>query len=412
MRATRAVPTTLPLLENLMSPDTTAPRRGLKLTGVTAAIVAALIVAFGVGSRASGHARLKQWTEAQAVPSVSVVAPGTAGEASVLELPGRIEAHARAPIHARVSGYLKSWKVDIGARVKAGQLLAEIEAPDVQQQLLQAQADLASAQANAALAETTAKRWQSMLGSDSVSQQEVDEKNGDLKAKRALVNAERANVERLQATENFTRIVAPFDGVVTARQTDIGALINGSGTGAELFVVSDLSRLRVYVNVPQNYATSITAGSTATVDVPERPGLHFDATVEAFSQAVNAATGTTLVQLSVDNADAGLLPGGYANVRFALAQDTAALRIPASALIFDQSGLRVATVRGDKVAFKPVTIARDLGKTIEIATGLDAQDRVIETPPDGVAEGDAVRVVEVPAKDTAAAPGKVANAKN
>ncbi|HSX59252.1 MAG TPA: efflux RND transporter periplasmic adaptor subunit [Tahibacter sp.] len=381
-----------------MSSDPTAPRRGLKATGLAAAILAALVVAFGIGTRASGHARLKEWTEAQAVPSVSVVLPGTSGEGRSLELPGRIEAHARAPIHARVSGYLKSWKVDIGARVKAGQLLAEIEAPDVQQQLLQARADLASSEANAALAETTARRWQSMLGSDSVSQQEVDEKNGDLKAKQALVKAARANVERLQATENFTRIVAPFDGVVTARETDVGQLINGSGAGAELFVVSDVSRLRVYVNVPQTHAASIAVGSDATIAVPERVGVTYAARVEALSQAVNAATGTTLIQLSVDNAGGELLPGGYADVTFALAQNAAALRIPASALIFDQGGLRVATVAGDKVAFKAVTIARDLGRAVEIATGLDAADRVIETPPDGVAEGDPVRVVDAAAK--------------
>ncbi len=394
-----------------MPSDPTAPRRGLKLTGVAAAAVAALVVALGIGSRASGHAKLKEWTQAQAAPSVRVVTPGTAGEASALALPGRIEAYSRAPIHARVSGYLKSWKVDIGARVKAGQLLAEIEAPDVQQQLLQAKADLASAEANAALAETTARRWQSMLGSDSVSQQEVDEKNGDLKAKRALANAARANVERLQATENFTRIVAPFDGVVTARETDVGALINGSGSGAELFVVSDTSRLRIYVNLPQSYATSIAAGSEARIDVPERPGQHYTAKVEAFSQAVNAATGTTLIQLSVDNAGGELLPGGYANVSFALPGNGAALRIPASALIFDQSGLRVATVNGDKVAFKPVTIARDLGKSVEIATGLTAEDRVIETPPDGVAEGDSVHIVDNAAAPAAAA-GKTGNGKN
>jgi RND family efflux transporter MFP subunit len=396
-----------------MSPDTTAPRRGLKLTGIAVAVIAALVVAVGIGTRASGNARLKEWTQAQAVPSVSVVTPGLPGDAQALQLPGRIEAYARAPIHARVSGYLKSWKVDIGAKVKAGQLLAEIEAPDVQQQLLQAKADLASAEANAALAGTTAKRWQSMLGSDSVSQQEVDEKNGDLQAKRAMVNAARANVERLQANENFTRIVAPFDGVVTARDTDVGALINGSGAGAELFVISDTSRLRIYVNVPQSYATSIGADSAATIDVPERAGKRYAAKVEAFSQSVNAATGTTLVQLSVDNADGELMPGGYATVSFSLAQDTAALRIPSSALIFDQGGLRVATVSADKVAFKPVTIARDLGKTVEIATGLTAQDRVIETPPDGVAEGDAVHVVDTAAaKPAAAAPaGKQNNGK-
>ena len=389
-----------------MSPDRIAPaasRRGLKLTGVAAAVIAALVVAFGIGSRASGNASLKEWTDKQAVPSVSVVLPAPPGEASSLDLPGRIEAYARAPIHARVSGYLKSWKVDIGTKVTAGQLLAEIEAPDVEQQLLQAKADLASAEANAALAGTTAKRWQSMQGTDSVSQQEVDEKNGDLDAKRALAKAARANVERLQATENFTRILAPFDGVVTARETDVGALINGAGTGAELFVISDTTRLRVYVNVPQSYATSIKPGSTATIDVPERVGKHYEAKVEAFSQSVNAATGTTLIQLSVDNANSELLPGGYANVSFALPHDLTTLRVPASALIFDQAGLRVAAVEGDKVVFKPITIARDMGKTVEIATGLAATDRVIETPPDGVAAGDLVHIVENAPKGTKAA---------
>jgi len=189
-----------------------------------------------------------------------------------------------------------------------------------------------------------------------------------------------------------------------------GALINGSGTGAELFVVSDISRLRIYVNVPQSYVTSINAGSEARIDVPERAGQHYAAKVEAFSQAVNAATGTTLIQLSVDNAAGELMPGGYANVSFSLPQNGSALRVPASALIFDQSGLRVATVSGDKVAFKAVTIARDLGKTVEIATGLAAGDRVIETPPDGVAEGDTVHVVDNAAAPAAA--GKAGNGKN
>ncbi|TDR38697.1 RND family efflux transporter MFP subunit [Tahibacter aquaticus] len=398
-----------------MSPDTSPPRRGLKLAGLAIAVAAALVVTVGLVTRASGNARLKEWTQAQATPSVSVVSPAGSGDASALQLPGRIEAYARAPIHARVSGYLKSWKVDIGTPVKAGQLLAEIEAPDVEQQLLQAKADLASAEANAALAETTARRWQSMLGSDSVSQQEVDEKNGDLKAKRALVNASKANVERLQANQNFTRIVAPFDGVITARQTDVGALISGSGGGAELFVVSDTSRLRIYVNVPQSYASSIGPGSTAKMEVPEHAGRSYEAKVEAFSQAVNAATGTTLIQLSVDNPKGELMPGGYATVSFALPQNAAALRIPASALIFDQGGLRVATVSGDKVAFKPITIARDLGKTVEIATGLSAEDRVIETPPDGVAEGDAVHIVDTaaakPAAPVAPAAAKATDAK-
>jgi RND family efflux transporter MFP subunit len=265
----------------------------------------------------------------------------------------------------------------------------------VEQQLLQAQADLASAEANEALAASTAKRWQSMLGSDSVSKQEVDEKAGDLDAKKALVNAQRANVARLKTMQGFTRIVAPFDGVVTARETDVGALINAGGSGQELFVVSDIRRLRLYVNVPQVFAANLKTGTKAKITVPEHPGREYMASVEASSGSVNVATGTTLLQLAVDNANGELLPGGYADVSFELAQNAALLSVPASALIFNKDGLRVATI-GEKneVVFKTVTIARDHGATVEIATGLQAQDRVIETPPDGLTAGTAVRIVD------------------
>jgi len=324
------------------------------------------------------------------------VTPGSAGTASVLDLPGRLEATSRAPLYARVSGYLKKWNVDIGAHVRAGQLLAEIEAPDVEQQFLQAQADLATAEANASLARSTAERWQSMRETDSVSKQDADEKAGDYAPKQAIVDAQRANVERLRTMRGFTRIVAPFDGVVTARETDIGALINAGagGNGQELFVVSDTRRLRVYVNVPQVFAGNLTHGMKASLSVPERAGKKYEGVVEAASGAVDAATGTTLIQLSVDNAAGELMPGGYASVSFQLAHDASLLRVPASALIFDKGGLSVATLDPqNKVVLKTVTIARDHGATIDVATGLDAGDRIIETPPDGIATGNPVRVV-------------------
>lgn len=379
-------------------PSLSAPsHRGLRIAGVIALIVALAIVVSGLVTRASGNARLREWTDAQAIPTVDVAVPTSAGDAGTLELPGRLEAYSRAPLYARVSGYLKSWKVDIGAPVKAGDLLAEIEAPDLDQQLLQTKANLATAQANAALASTTAKRWHSLLKTGAVSQQDVDEKDGDLAAKQAIVKASQADMERLQALKGFTRIVAPFDGVVTARNTDVGALINvGGAAGQELFVVSDTKKLRVYVSVPQTYVPSIPEGTRATITVPERAGRKYTATVESSSQAVNVSSGSTLMQLGLDNANGDLLPGGFANVSLQLPGNASALRIPSSALLFDKNGLRVATLgKDDKVVLKKVTIARDFGQTIEIGSGLAADDRVIQSPPDGIADGDAVRVAEI-----------------
>ena len=376
-------------------------RRGLRVAGVLAVIVAIAIVVTGLVTRASGNARLREWTDSQSVPTVAVIAPTAQGDNGTLDLPGRLEAYSRAPLYARVSGYLKSWSADIGATVKAGQLLAEIEAPDLDQQFLQSKANLATAQANVALAGTTAKRWQELLKTGAVSKQDVDEKNGDLAAKQAIVNADKADLDRLQALKNFTHIVAPFDGVVTARNTDVGALINvGSSAGQELFVVSDTKKLRVYVSVPQTYVPSIPPGTKATITVPERPGKKYEATVESSSQAVTASSGSTLMQLGVDNANNDLLPGGFANVSLQLPSNASALRIPSSALLFDKHGLRVATLdKDDKIRLKPVTIARDLGQVIEIGSGLVADDRVIQSPPDGVQDGDAAHVAE-PVKAT------------
>lgn len=374
-----------------MSPDTGR----LRIAGIVAAVIVIAVVTGGIVSRSVSAGHVREWTDEQAVPTVAVVTPTGGGKASALELPGRLEATSRAPLYARVSGYLKTWKVDIGARVKSGELLAEIEAPDVEQQLLQAQADLATAEANAALASSTATRYQSMLGTNAVSRQAAEEKAGDLAAKQAVVKAQRANVERLRTMMQFTRIVAPFDGVVTARHTDVGALISAGGNGQELFVVSDIRRLRVYVSVPQVFASQLPNGTKAAIAVPEHPGSSYPAVVEAASGAVNAATGTTLIQLSVDNGTGDLLPGGYASVTFELPQDTSLLSVPASALIFDRKGLYVATLDAQNhVMLKTVTIARDDGSTIQIATGLDAKDRVIESPPDGVAAGSLVRVVD------------------
>ncbi len=380
------------------SPVAAISPRALRLGGLTLALLALAVVVAGVVVRRSDAATLKERADAMAVPTVVLISPGKAGAASgALDLPGRLEAQSRAPIYARVSGYLKSWKVDIGAPVKAGQLLAEIETPDLDQQLLQARADLASAQANASLAAATAKRWQSLLASDSVSRQEADEKANDAATKQAMVNAAQANVDRFLATKNFTRIVAPFDGTVTARATDVGALINagGGGPGQELFVVSDTRKLRVYVSVPQTYVALVKRGSPAQLRVPDRPGQVYTAAVESMSNAVASGSGSMLIQLAVDNAKGELLPGGFASVRLDLPANAQALSIPPSALVFDKAGLRVATVdAANKVRLKAVTIFRDHGKTIELATGLAPDDRVIESPPDGLAEGDEVRIAQ------------------
>lgn len=385
-----------------MSPENAAPPRKLGLAGAIGVLLAGAVVATGLVARTDHARQLREWTAEHAVPTVAVVAPGTHAAAGTLDLPGRLEAQARAPLYARVPGYLKGWNADIGTPVKAGQVLAEIETPDLDQQLAQARADLASATSNATLAETTATRWQTMVATGAVSKQAADEKSGDAQAKRALVASAQANVERMLAMKGFARIVAPFDGIVTARNTDVGALVNaGSAAGQELFVVSDTTRLRVYVSVPQNYVPSIPPGTKARITVPEHPGRSFEAMLESSSQSVSAASGSTLMQLAVDNADGALLPGGFASVGFELPRSTA-LNVPASALIFDQAGLRVATVgEGDTVVLKSVAIARDLGNVVELASGIEAGDRVIESPPDGVANGDVVRVAEAPATEPA-----------
>jgi len=376
----------------------------LRVAGVSFLILIVAILVYGMVSRAAQNSRIHDLTEAQAVPNVAVVVPSNVENHAGLDLPGRLEAYIRAPIYARVPGYLKSWKHDIGSKVKAGELLAEIDTPDLDQQLMQARADLNVAQANAKLSDITAKRWQSLSGTDAVAKQDVDQRTFTADANLAQVKAAKANVDRLVAEAGFKRLIAPFDGVVTARETDIGQLINvGATGGAELFVVSETEKLRIYVNVPQNYVPSVPSGTKATITVPERPGRTYSGTVESSAQSVNPSTGTTLMQIIVDNSAGDLMPGDYASIHLQVAPASNVLSVPSSAVIFDAKGLSIATVGGNnRVALKPVTIGRDLGAVVEVASGLAPSDRVIQNPPDGVASGDAVHVIGAPAATSVA----------
>lgn len=374
-----------------MSTNFLRSRTARAVTGIV--VVAGVVVAAGAISRHSQAERLHASATARSVPTVKLLTP-TAGAGSALELPARVEPWARAPIYARVSGYLQSYKVDIGAPVKAGQLLATIETPDVDQQLLQAQGELAVARSTLALADTTSARWKTLRAVNAVSAQEAEEKLGDSTAKKAQVQALSANVERMQQMQRYAKLVAPFDGVVTARNTDVGALISvGGSVGSELFVVSDISRLRVYVNVPQRQVALIKPGAKAVLTVPERDGKTYAATVKSLARSINTGSGAMLVQLTVDNASGELLPGAFANVRFDLPGAAGGLSVPPGALIYGKDGVRVATVdAGNHVVLKPVTVGRDLGSVVEVASGIGAGERVIDSPPDGIATGDAVQV--------------------
>jgi len=374
----------------IIKPDT---HRQLRVGAWVFGIVVIGLVVFGLVTRAAASKNLQQWTADQAVITVAVVSPSNNEANRSLELPGRFEAFSTAPIYARVPGYLKSWKVDIGVPVKAGQLLGEIETPDLDQQLLQARADMESAKANATLAESTLKRMQSLLDTKVISRQEYENRSGDSLAKQAQYQSANANLERLQVTKGFARITAPFNGVVTERNTDVGALINvGSSASPPLFVISDSSKLRLYINAPQNYSANIKIGDEAQITVPERQGKTYTAKVAATSGSIDARTSTTRIQLALDNTSGELLPGSYARVNFKIKGLPNTLSVPASALIFNAAGLRVATVGTDnKVLLKPISIARDLGKDLEI-NGLLAEDKVIDNPPDGISNADRVTI--------------------
>ncbi|MGZ5804265.1 MAG: efflux RND transporter periplasmic adaptor subunit [Xanthobacteraceae bacterium] len=396
-----------------MSPEPARPvlsRKGLRRAAIAAASAGVLIVVAGIATRKMADARLSEWTESQAIPVVAVISPDTRGKRATLDFPGRLEAYSQAQLFARVSGYIKEWKVDIGTLVKSGQLLAEIDAPDLDQQIMQARADVASAQANATLSQANLERGHSLITSGAVSKQDLEQRTADFGNKQGLAKSQQANLDRLRVLEKYKRIEAPFDGLVTARATDVGALINaGASGGPALFVVSDTTKLRVYINVPQIYVPSIKLGTKALVTVPEFRGRSVPATVEASSQAIDVGSGTARMQLVVDNANGELMTGAFANVRVELSNPETAISIPSSALIFDKNGLRVATVGPDnRVILKAVTIARDLGTDIEIGSGLLSDDRVVASPPDGIISGDQVRIAAAPKPPVA---GATASAK-
>jgi RND family efflux transporter MFP subunit len=387
--------------------------RRLRQVGIAVALLAIAVVAYGIGSRASQNSSLHDLTEAQALPVVALVTPTRVENDSGLDLPGRLQAYIIAPIYARVPGYLKDWKHDIGGKVKAGDLLAEIDTPDLDQQLMQARAALSVAEANAKLAQITAERWQSLANTDAVAKQDVDQRNFTWNANVAQVKAAQANVDQLVAEEGFKRLIAPFDGIVTERDTDIGALINvGASGGQQLFVVSETKKLRVFVNVPQNYVPSVPPGTKATIRVPEHPDKTYTGTVEASAQAVVPTTGTTLMQLIVDNSAGELMPGDYASMHLQIAAPTNVLSVPSSALIFDAKGLSIATVNADnRVVLKPVSIERDLGAIVELAAGLSPNDRVIENPPDGIGNGALVRLAAAASRGAVSGQAKNKNEK-
>ncbi len=370
--------------------------RGLKRAGLIGIAVAVVVVGAGMTTRLFAKQELKNWTAEQAMPTVSVLRPSVDGAQRPLSLPASVEAWSQAPVYARTNGYLKAWYADIGTPVKAGQVLAEIDTPDVDQQVAAATANLATAQAQLRLAETTAQRWDRLVAQDAVSKQDAETKRSDLAVRRAMANAAQADVDRLRTLQSFRRIIAPFDGVVTSRATDIGALIvSGTAAARPLFTVADTKKMRVYVHVPQNFSADIKPGITATLMLPEYPGHTFNATLLNTSESVNDTTGSMLVQLVADNSEGLLKPGSYTQVTFSLPNSGSSVLVPASALMFRPQGMTVAVVDGDgRVKLRVVKIARDFGSKVEIATGLSANDRIVDSPPDALADGDQVHILD------------------
>ena len=363
-------------------------------------LVAALaLAAWGEISRVMARNALGQETARDASPTVVTITANRTDMGEDLVLPGTVQAFVEAPIYARTSGYLKTWYTDIGTQVKKGQLLAEIETPEVDQQVSQAQADLETARANENLSSSTNKRWQGLLSTESVSRQDADEKAGDAAAKKAAVDSAAANVARLRELESFKRVVAPFDGVVTARNTDIGALINaGQNSGSELFRIADIQKLRIYVQVPEAYAAVAKPGLEAQLKFAEQANKTFVARTVRTSNALDPTLRTLQVELQLDNANRDVLPGAYAEVHFKLAGNAESLRLPANTVLFRSAGLQVATIDGTThVKLKSIVQGRDFGNTIEVLSGIEADDRVVVNPPDSITDGASVRIVDPPA---------------
>ncbi|HEY6454050.1 MAG TPA: efflux RND transporter periplasmic adaptor subunit [Steroidobacteraceae bacterium] len=388
----------------MTEPETSRLQRRLRRTLLFGALAVGVIIILGIGLRLRAQAEVKSWTETQAIPTVEIVSPQATAQMQELVLPGTLSAYIDAPIYARVDGYLKRWYVDIGGPVHAGQPLADIETPELDQQIRQVEADLATAKAHDDLDRITAERWKKMLAAQSVSQQEADEKAAAYSVSQSSVNAAQANLERLKALAAFKHVVAPFDGIVTARNTDVGDLINAGagGKGSELFRVADEHEARVYVDVPQTDAGKIKVGLLAQLELPENPGVKVPAKVADISEAVSVASRTMQIELLADNPDHLLLPGDYVEVHFQIPAPPHVLELPTTALIFRKEGLQVATVDGaNHIVLKPIQIAQERGAVVNVSLGVTAQDRVVDSPPDSIINGELVRIAAAPQATTA-----------
>jgi RND family efflux transporter MFP subunit len=365
---------------------------------VLALVIVAAIVVSGILPRIHARADLDKETAEMAIPTVSVVQPKRGAPAQEVVLPANVQAYIDAPIYARTNGYLKHWYVDIGAHVKAGQLLADIETPEVDQQLRQSKADLATSEANLNLSRITNDRYADLLKTDSVSKQDADNAAGDYAAKQATVQSAQANVKRLEELQAFEKIYAPFEGVITARNTDIGALIDSGssgGTRTELFHIAQPDKLRVYVSVPEAYSQAAKPGLTADLALAEFPGRLFPGTLVRTAEAIDQSTRTLLVEIRVNNPTGTLLSGAYAEVHLKLPTATAAFILPVNALLFREEGLRVAAVTDGKHAvLKPVTLGHDFGSEVEVVAGLAGNESIIVNPPDSIVSGEEVRVAQ------------------
>jgi RND family efflux transporter MFP subunit len=372
------------------------PMRWLLLLAVL--LIAAATWFLGIQPRLQAYAELKKEAADAGVASVSVTKPKTAAAVQELILPGNMQAFSDTAIYARTSGYLKRWTADIGKKVKSGELLAEIDAPELDDQLAQARADHATAEANYKFAESTAARWENLLKTDSVSRQEVDEKRNDMAARRAVLEAARFNVARLEKLQSYKKLYAPFDGVITARNAEVGMLVDAGGGSKELFHIASTRRMRVYVNVPQQSARDVAPGATADITLVEFPGRKFQGTVARSTQAIDASARTLLAEVDVDNASGELLPGAYAQVHLKLGTPQRALLLPINTLLFRPDGVNVALVQGDKAVLTPIKLGRDFGNEVEVVSGIAATDTIIVNPSDSLASGAQVRVVQETAK--------------
>jgi RND family efflux transporter MFP subunit len=379
---------------SLTAPPARGLTRGTWIGLIVVVLVLAAVVVLGIASRSRDKSVLENENQQASISTVEIIHPIGSSVTDEIALPGNTQAFIDTPIYSRTSGYLKAWYFDIGAHVRKGQLMAQIETPELDQQLQVAQADLKSAQANLDLAETTAARYQNLLKTNSVSKQETDVATSDEAAKRAARDASQANVRRLSQLQSFENIYAPFDGIVTARNTDVGALISAGAntTPRELFHLAAIGKIRVFVAVPEAYSPSIRNDTEATLTLDEYPGQNFIGQVARNSSQIDQASRTLNVEVDIDNAQGKLLPGAYVFVHFKVPQHSTSLTLPSNTLIFRSQGLQVATVVGDKVHLVPVKIGNDMGATVEIASGLQPSDKVIIDPSDSIAEGQQVRI--------------------